>query len=74
MIDHVTRYSAAAVIRPKKKDVIIDNVFKHWVTLFGCPKKIIADNGGEFNNEPYHVTGELLNTRILTMVAEAIMH
>ena len=34
VIDHATRFSAASVIRSKKKEVIIDKLFKHWIAHF----------------------------------------
>ena len=46
IIDHATRFSTAAVIRSKEKEEIIDKIFKHWVALFGCPRKVLSDNGG----------------------------
>ena len=54
IIDHATRFSTAAVIRSNEKEEIIDKIFKHWVALFGCPRKVLSDNGGEFNNEIWH--------------------
>ena len=27
-----------------------DTSFKHWITIFGWPKKLLSDNGLEFNN------------------------
>ena len=47
IIDPATRFSTAAVIRSKKKEEITDKIFKHWVAFFGCPRKVLRDNGGE---------------------------
>ena len=33
MISHATRFSAAAIIYSKRKKVIIDNTFKHWIVI-----------------------------------------
>ena len=71
MIDLATRYSAASVVRSKDKDVIVHAVFKHWVALFGVPKKILTDNGGEFNNDLMRDMAEQLNTIITTTAAES---
>ena len=72
IIDHATRFSTAAVIRSKEKEEIIDKVFKHWVALFGCPRKVLSDNGGgEFNNELFRDMAQLLNTQVLSTAAES---
>ena len=71
LIDNATRYSAAAVIPCKTKEVIIENIFKHWISIFGCPKKFLSDNGGEFNNELFRNMAELLNVEVLTTAAES---
>ena len=44
MIDHLTRFSATCVI-PNKHETVIEKVFKHWIVIFGSPKKILSDNG-----------------------------
>ena len=71
LIDHMTRYSAACVVPSKKKEVIVAAVLKIWICLFGCPDKILSDNGGEFSNEDFREMGEKLNTRITTTAAES---
>ena len=53
LIDHVTRFSAAAVVTSKKKEEIIQHLFAMWISIFGAPSKILSDNGGEFSNEDY---------------------
>ena len=68
IIDHATRFSTAAVIRSKEKG---DRIFKHWVPLFGCPKKVLSDNGGEFYNELFRDMAQLLNTHVLSTAAES---
>ena len=70
IIDHATRFSTAAVIRSKEKEEIIDKIFKHWVAHFGCPRKDLNDNGGEFNNKLFHDMAQLLNTHVLSTAAE----
>ena len=54
MIDHATTYSEGAIIHSKQKEVIIDKMFKHWISIFGTPKLFLSDNGGEFNNDTFH--------------------
>ena len=50
LVDHLTRYSASSVIRSKRKEVIIESIFKIWISIFGSPMAVLVDNGGEFNN------------------------
>ena len=71
LIDHATRYSAACVVRSKHRDTIIDNILKIWIPLFGTPRKILSDNGGEFSNEDFLEMGEKLNTTVTTTAAES---
>ena len=39
--------------------------------MFGCPRKILSDNGGEFNNQLTRELGEQLNTEVLSTAAES---
>ena len=71
LVDHATKFSAATVIPSKKRGVIIDAVLKIWVSIFGSPKKILSDNGGEFTNDDFAEMAEKLNTKITTTAAES---
>ena len=71
MVDHATRYSAAAIISSKQKEVIIDKIFKHWIAIFGTPNLFRSDNGGEFNYELFREMGGQLNFNIKTTAAES---
>ena len=71
MIDHAKRFNSACVIPNKRHDVVIESVFKHWITLFGAPKKILSDNGSEFNNQVFRELGELPNIEVKTTSAES---
>jgi len=50
-VDLATRFCRATVITDKSPTTIIKGLFISWISLFGAPKKILSDNGGEFNNE-----------------------
>ena len=39
-VDHVAQYSVSCVVRSKRKEFILKKIFKNWVSVFGCPKKI----------------------------------
>ena len=71
LIDHTTRYSAGAIINAKRKEVVVDKIFKHWIALFGTTKLFLSDNGGEFNNDIFHEMGEQLNINVKTTGAES---
>ena len=64
LIDTFTRYSAACVVKSKDKDVIVEAIFKIWISYFGRPKRFYADNVGEFNNDIYRYICENLNVVI----------
>ena len=55
IIDHFTGYSVSGVIKAKRKEEIMKQVFRIWVSIFGAPKKFLIDNGGGFNNFAYSV-------------------
>ena len=71
MVDHATRYSASSVIKSKRKDVIVAQIFNIWVKIFGYPNKILVDNGGEFDNGEFQDFCENLNIKIKTTAAES---
>ena len=71
LIDHVSRFSAAAYVRSKKPEEIIENIFQIWISVFGPPKRFLSDNGGEFNNKMFRDLCESFNIRVLTTAAEA---
>ena len=71
IIDHLTRFSAAAMITSKKSEVIMKAFFKSWISIFGPPKKVLSDNGGEFANKGFMDLCQNLNINFQTTAAEA---
>ena len=71
LIDHLTRYSAAAILSSKKPEEIINKIFQIWISVFGPPSKFFSDNGGEFNNELFRTLCEKYNITVKTTAAEA---
>ena len=71
LIDHATRFSAGAVIRTKKAETVMKELFRVWISVFGAPDKFLSDNGGEFNNEIYREVAEKLNIVLKTTAAES---
>ena len=43
IIGHLTRFSASFVIKTKRNEEIIKQVFRTWVSIFGSPKKFLVD-------------------------------
>ena len=68
-IDHLTRFSAAAVCKSKEATVILKNLVKCWISIFGPPEKFMVDNGGEFANQKFLELAEAMNVRIITTAA-----
>ena len=71
LIDHATRYSQGCIVPNKEKSSIVSGVLKIWISLFGSPKSILSDNGGEFSNEDFVEIGQKLNTEIKSTAAES---
>ena len=71
IVDVATRYCAATVINNKHAYTIIKGLLICWISIFGPPKKILSDNGCEFNNSDMRQLGEAFNIKILTTAAES---
>ena len=71
LIDHLTRFSAAVICKSKEPRVIIDAIFKCWISVFGPPKKFLTDNGGEFANSYFLEMAESFGIRVVTTAAES---
>ena len=63
LIDHVPTFSAAAVVKLKKKEEIIQHLFTMWISIFGASSKFFSDNG-ELSNEDYMGLCEAMNITI----------
>ena len=64
IIDEFTRLSNAVIIR--SKTVAVKTFLKHWMSLFGVPRKIFSDNGGEFIGDEFYDMCESFNIKIDT--------
>ena len=71
LVDLATRFCAATVVRNKSPVSIISGIFRSWICVFGAPRKILSDNGGEFNNDQLRSLGEAFNIRIMCTAAES---
>jgi hypothetical protein len=71
MVDHATRYCNAVLITNKNANTIVSAIFKHWIAMFGAPKKFLSDNGREFNNDIMACLGDSFNITLLCTAAES---
>ena len=53
-IDLFTRFVKGATLKRKKPDVVVESFITTWIASgFGSPRKVLVDNGGEFDNPLY---------------------
>ena len=71
MIDMHTRYTRSVIINRKESKGVLDKIMKEWIGIFGVPKKLLTDNGGEFTSEEIREVMSFLNVVKLTTGAEA---
>ena len=51
-VDKLTKFTLRCFIQNKNTDIIIDSVTQIWLgSELGSPKRLLAYNGGEFENE-----------------------
>ena len=71
-IDHATRFSAeATVVKSKKREKFIDVFIRHWIVIFEVPHTIISVDGGEFQNDLFHMLGEQFNINVKVTLGES---
>ena len=51
MQDNLTKYYIAVPIRNKRASTVADAFARWFIALFGCPRAILTDRGGEFVNK-----------------------
>jgi transposase InsO family protein len=71
MVDHATSYIQATWIANKQPKVIVIALLEKWISVFGAPKKILSDNGLEFQNEEVKEMTESFGIEILSTPAES---
>ena len=71
MVDIATRFCQAYVIPNKMPRTIIKALFVSWISIFGAPKKILSDNGGEFSNNEIRDLSNIFSIKLLTTAAES---
>ena len=71
IVDLATRFCSACIIHNKKPATIIKGLFIFWITIFGPPKKLLADNGGKFSNSEMRSLGEAFSIKLVNTAAES---
>ena len=71
LFDQAKRYSAAAMVKSKKKEDIAEAIIKNWIAISGAPQLYCQIMGGEFNHELFREVCEQFNITIKSTVAEA---
>ena len=64
-------FSAASVVKSKKREEVADAFIKHWIAISGAPGMILSDNGREFSNDLFHVLGEQFNINVKATPGES---
>ena len=71
IIDMYTRFSEAEMISNIMSSTIIDVLNRKWIFAHGAPKKILTDNGGEFDSEFFRQNAEIFNIKVSTTAANS---
>ena len=72
MVDEFTRYTANAAI--STKTIAANILINQWIAIFGSPKTIFSDNGGEFIEEQFVKICHQFNRKIITTTSESPWH
>ena len=51
ILDLASTFGVVAMIPSKHPKIVSDHIFKHWITPFGVPQRLIYDQGGEFERD-----------------------
>ena len=64
MIDQFSKYINVAII--KNKSPTLKAFIKIWLSIFGAPKKLFSDNGGEFISDKFYEMREKFRIKLTT--------
>ena len=72
IIDAFTRFCQSHPIPDKTPETIIEKLLDNWIlNLYGAPKNILTDCGGEFYNGKFKDMAQNLNIKLYTTAAES---
>ena len=58
----------------RSKTVAVKTFLKHWVSLFGVPRKIVSDNGGDFIGDKFYDMCKTFNIKIDPVPSGLVQH
>ena len=70
IINLFSKFSVATLIY-KRSSTIVNKFLVMWVSIFGAPNAVLADNGGEFSNDEFRSMAELFIFAVKTTAAES---
>ena len=71
IIDVFTRYTMGVFITRKRAEIIVEQLIKRWISIFGVMQRIHTDNGGEFNADEVREVASILDFSCSTTGAES---
>ena len=71
IIDLWSRYTMSVFIAKNLPQLVIDNLMKRWIAIFGTMKGLMSDDGGEFTADEMKEVASMLGVRLLTTAAES---
>ena len=67
IIDMYSRFTVGVIIPDKRPEGVVDAFLDKWVlNLFGAPKRLLTDSGGEFHNRKLKDMCENFNIKMIT--------
>lgn len=69
IMDEFSRFSAGCITHTKQASKIVSLFMKYWISVHGAPKRILSDNGGEFDNSEFREMAEEFNIELVTTPA-----
>ena len=71
VIDHMTKFSAAKILKTKCGPEVVRGLMLAWIAIFGPPKTLLSDNGLEFCNKDMNELCEMLGIKHKTTASYA---
>jgi hypothetical protein len=71
IVDVVTKFSQAGWVKSKKPEEIMKTFLHKWISVFGAPRTLLTDNGGEFQNDEMLRMGERFGIEIKSTSSES---
>ena len=71
IMDHFSWYAQGVWLKNKKPEEIVKGIMMKCISVYGVLKKILIDNGREFQNEKVRRLMDALDTEVLTAAGES---